>query len=178
MQESGHRAGSADGMHGRGHRAGSAVGKQSGHRACIADGKQSCHRAGRLHVEHMYYLTFPHGSFTYWCIFLFPVEPFQESGPHSHAPKRRRQTRTRSPGQATPRSSTERKNRRLMHRPQTQRHGRRGKLRGGDHAARPRNLWQRRTAGPCDPENRPRGGRRGESTKGSEAVGNHVRPLA
>ena len=48
MQESGHRAGSADGMHGRGHRAGSADGKQSGHRAGIADGKQSCHRAGRL----------------------------------------------------------------------------------------------------------------------------------
>jgi len=32
-----------------------------------ADGMQSCHRAGRLHVEHMYYLIFPRGSFTYWC---------------------------------------------------------------------------------------------------------------
>ena len=177
MQESGHRAGSADGMHGRGHRAGSADGKQSGHRAGIADGKQSCHRAGRLHVEHMYYLTFPHGPFTYWCMF-FPggtVSGERPSLSRSEAPKANAHAEPRT-GDATEQHGKEKPPPHASAADAATRATREAE--GGDHAARPRNLWQRRTAGPCDPENRPRGGRRGESTKGSEAVGNHVRPLA
>jgi hypothetical protein len=38
-----------------------------------ADGMQSCHRAGRLHVEHTYYLTFPHGSFTYLLVHMYYI---------------------------------------------------------------------------------------------------------
>ena len=46
MQESGHRAGSADGMHGRGHRAGSAVGPSS--RYCGWEAVLSSSRASFL----------------------------------------------------------------------------------------------------------------------------------